>query len=71
MREIYNEFQQNRSTLPSMFIATPDDRIKSQWTHSQPSGIILNHAVMLARVAIKQMEAKLEAGSQLADLKVQ
>ena len=59
-----------RSSLPLMYIATPDDKVSSIWTKSQPSSQMLQRLVLLAKESLKVFEDQLMCTDISVDFKV-
>ncbi|XP_072166858.1 nucleolar protein 6-like [Diadema setosum] len=59
--EIRDHFTNNRSHLPTMFLATPADRQKSIWTQEKPTIQIFKRLVALAGESLKELKDQLSA----------
>ncbi|XP_041464696.1 nucleolar protein 6-like [Lytechinus variegatus] len=57
--EICQQFTNNRSHLPVMFLATPTDRQTSLWTQDKPTPMIFQRLVELARESFKVLHEQL------------
>lgn len=68
--DIKNEFVSSRESLPTMFIATPNDKKVSIWTKKVPSVQMLQRAVMLAAESLRVLENQLIDSSQKQDVRV-
>ncbi len=69
--EIERLFTKNRTTLPLMFIATPDDKHNSTWTKRKPTALILQRLAVLAAASADLLEKQLNDCSTETDFKVQ
>ncbi|KAK9974376.1 hypothetical protein ABG768_022477 [Culter alburnus] len=68
--DIKNDFGASRESLPTMFIATPNDTKVSVWTKKAPSVQMLQRAVMLAAESLHVLETHLIDSSQKQDARV-
>ncbi|XP_065110286.1 nucleolar protein 6 [Paramisgurnus dabryanus] len=68
--EIKNDFVVSRESLPTMFIATPNDKKVSVWTKEAPSVQMLQRAVLLAAESLQVLQAQLVDSSQKQDIRL-
>ena len=68
--EIKNQFSKNRSTLPLMYISTPEDKHTSYITKRHPSAPILNRVAVLALESLNVLQSQLEHTYLGVDFKV-
>eukprot|EP00057_Strongylocentrotus_purpuratus_P024939 XP_011679413.1 PREDICTED: nucleolar protein 6 [Strongylocentrotus purpuratus] len=57
--EIRQQFTNNRSHLPVMFLATPTDRQTSLWTQDKPTSMIFQRLIELARESFTVLQQQL------------
>lgn len=57
--EIENKFNSERSTLPPLFIVTPETRSGTVWTKSAPSSQILFRLTQLASASLQTLDKEL------------
>ncbi|XP_041363671.1 nucleolar protein 6-like [Gigantopelta aegis] len=67
--EIVHQFNKQRTTLPLMFLSTPDDRLSSYWTRKSPTAPVLRQFVVLAQKAADVLENQIKDCSQQHDFK--
>ena len=69
--EINSKFTKSRSNLPLMFISTPQDKFQSIWTRKQPTAMILQRLVILAKECLSVLESQMaDTGLSSSDFKV-
>ena len=68
--EIQKHFEADRATLPPMFIATPTDKLTSQWTRHKPSAQIMTRLAQLAQLSYTTLEKQLVTANETTDFKV-
>ena len=68
--EIMHKFNKERTTLPLMFISTPDDRFSSYWTKKYPTAPVLRQFVILAQKAVDVLHTQISDCSLQHDFKV-
>lgn len=59
-KDIISNFSKNRAQLPPVFIATPKDKLNSQWTKDKPTKQIVNRLSLLARESHTILERQIE-----------
>ena len=57
--EVENLFGTSRESLPPLFISTPYDQQSSMWTKKAPTLVILNRVCLIAKEALKLIEAQM------------
>ncbi|KAK3588803.1 hypothetical protein CHS0354_012016 [Potamilus streckersoni] len=60
LTEIRSRFTKERSTLPLMFLSTPEDKFSSLWTKRAPTAPILQRLILLASESLKVLNKQLE-----------
>ncbi|KAK3096655.1 hypothetical protein FSP39_002142 [Pinctada imbricata] len=60
--EIPSRFQKERTTLPLMFIATPEDKTMSIWTRKMPTAPLLNRMMLLAQESLHILSENVGSG---------
>jgi Nrap protein PAP/OAS1-like domain 5 len=68
--EIENRFNSERSTLPPLFIVTPETRSGTVWTKSAPSSQILFRLTQLASASLQTVDKELLSNENF-DFKVE
>ncbi|KAH9490986.1 Nucleolar protein 6 [Bulinus truncatus] len=68
--EIPKEFTKHRVTLPSMCIATPQDKLGTKWTRPHPTESFLQRLIILARESLKIVEAQIMLKGACTDFKL-
>ena len=69
--EINSKFTKSRANLPLMFISTPQDKFQSIWTRKQPTAMILQRLVILAKECLSVLESQMaDTGLSSSDFKV-
>ncbi|BFY97446.1 hypothetical protein BsWGS_00486 [Bradybaena similaris] len=67
---ISKDFMKNRATLPSMCIATPQDKTGTMWTKSFPAECHLQRLILLARESLKILESQIMTDYVSTDFKL-
>lgn len=68
--EINSKFTKSRANLPLMFISTPQDKFQSIWTRKQPTAMILQRLVILAKECLSVLESQMaDTGLSSSDFK--
>lgn len=60
----------NRSTLPALCLATPQDKAGTKWTKNTPTEFILDRLVVLAKASLRTIEQQIMSGTPGVDFKV-
>ncbi|KAL3865413.1 hypothetical protein ACJMK2_042804 [Sinanodonta woodiana] len=60
LTEIHSRFTKERSTLPLMFLSTPEDKFSSLWTKRAPTAPILQRLILLAKESLRVLKQQLE-----------
>lgn len=68
--DITSKFTKARTSLPLMFIATPQDKHQSVWTRKQPTPMIMQRLVALATECLHVLESQMMEETSLSDFKV-
>ena len=53
-----------------MYIATPADKLTSEWTRHQPNGLVLTRLALLAQASLVTLESQLMTHAPKTDYKV-
>ncbi|CAG5125475.1 unnamed protein product [Candidula unifasciata] len=70
LTSIPKDFMKNRATLPSMCIATPQDKTGTKWTKPTPSESHLQRLILLARESLKILESQIMTDYLSSDFKL-